>query len=224
METNKKNYLAIAEELQRQYSNVLIKAHKECVSILRKHGLRIDFNEEDTDYDVTIYDCWKICSLRAAYLPSENTDSIILELYRYNNKQTYTTNYLNTDLLPTNLLTSLAAKISEPHTIEDCIGRYVYQVEEYCGQKEIHVDGYIYWNDDHYDLVQACGCIVPIELLKSKTEEGINDIVKDAFSNVKQYQGEINAEQILSYYNPKKNKPLAFYEVNENTPCGFYVA
>lgn len=222
-----KNYLAIAENLEKEYTDILTKAHKECVTLLSVNNLRIEFNPEDTDYDVTIHEDNKVCSLRAAYLPVLKADSIILELYCYCNRQTYATNMLNTDLLPTTLLMSLAGKagkVSDIDSIENYLDRYVYQVEDYCGQKELHIDGYAYCNEDHYELVQACGCIIPIDLIKGKTDEEINTIVENAFENSKQYQGEITEEEIKSYYNPMKNKPLGFNQINENTPCDFYIA
>ena len=118
----KRNYMAIAEKLNKEYSDVLIKAHKECLNILRENECRIDLQEKDVDYDVVITDNrLKTCSLRGVYLQSEGSENIYLSLYCYDNKHMYETSMLNTDLQPTNLLITLAGRACKS---EDYLGRY----------------------------------------------------------------------------------------------------
>ena len=109
-------------------------------------------------------------------------------------------------------------------TIENYLERYTYQVEAIRGHKELHIDGFVYWNEDHYDLVQACGCYIPVSDLEGKTPDEIYDLIDNAFSESNQYQGEITENEIMAYYSPDRNKPLGFIHVTEDTPCGFYLA
>ena len=220
-----KNYTEIAEELNKEYSDILVKAHKECLNILRENECRIDIQKDDVDYDVVITDYpIKKCSLRGVYLQSEGSENIYLSLYCYDNKHMYETSMLNTDLQPTTLLTTLAAKVCDEFHIEDYLYRYTYQLDVIEGKKVIHIDGYVYWNDGHYDLVQACGCYIPVSDLDGQSEEEVNDYIDTVFCEAKQYQGEITEEEIQGYYDPKKTKPFPFYHITEETPCGFYVA
>ena len=105
-----KNYTEIAEKLENEYSDILSKAHNECRNILTENDGLIVLDDDDTDYNVTIYEDNNVCKLKTVFLPEKQSASIYLGLYCYEDKVTHTTNMLNTDLQPTNLLTTLAAK------------------------------------------------------------------------------------------------------------------
>ena len=225
METKKKSYLAIAEELQKQQCAIIQHAHKECINILRKsENLRVEFRDTDLDYDVVIYEDNKHCKLQSAYLFTEGSANIQLSLYCHQDKQTYNTSSLNTNLDPIDLLTVLAANIEGEFLPMNCVDHYMYQVEEYNGEKIVHIDGYVERRDDNtYDLVQACGCFIPIADLMKEEAYTVNVCADNAFADYKQYQGEIDEIEIPNYYNPKKCKALPLVDVNQDTPCGFYV-
>lgn len=219
-----KNYTEIAEKLENEYSDILSKTYKECRNILTDYGGRIVLDDDDTDYNVTIYEDNNVCKLKTVFFPERQSASIYLDLYCYEDKVTYTTNMLNTDLQPTNLLTTLAAKVCNNFHVEKYLDHYTYQIEEIFGEKIIHIDGYVYWNETHYDLVQACGCYIPISDLNYESGEEKIIHIDNIFSASKQYQGVIKEEEIISYYNPEKNKVLQFFKITEDTPCGFYVS
>ena len=96
----------------------------------------------------------------------------------------------------------------------DC---YAYHVEtDRNGKKQIHIDGYCYWNDESYQCVQACGCYISVDELNGDCEKAYN-----AFDNAKQYQGDITKEKIREYY--KDAVVLPFDQVTQDTPDGWYV-
>ena len=115
METNK-DYRTIAEELEKTYTDTRDKATQECIHLLNENDCVIELKEEDTDYDVTLYEGRKICSLRGAFLTFKNSEVVFLRLYCYSNKKTYTTTIINTNLSPTTLLKTLAAKVQSKPT------------------------------------------------------------------------------------------------------------
>lgn len=93
----------------------------------------------------------------------------------------------------------------------------VYQVEldESTGKKVIHIDGYCYFDDENYQLVQGTFCYMDIDG-KQSTEKA-----EELFSLTKQYQETLTPEQVQDYY--KKCKHLLYENVTQDTPCGFYV-
>ena len=102
---------------------------------------------------------------------------------------------------------------SEPEHL-DC---YAYHVEtDSNGKKQIHIDGYCYWNDENYQCVQASGCYISVDELNGDGEKAY-----DAFDEAKQYQGDITEEEIREYY--KDAVVLPFDQVTQNTPDGWYV-
>jgi len=223
METKKKSYLAIAEELQKQQCAIIQHAHKECINILRKsENLRVEFRDTDLDYDVVIYEDNKHCKLQSAYLFTEGSANIQLSLYCHQDKQTYNTSSLNTNLDPIDLLTVLAANIEGEFLPMDCVDHYMYQVEEYNGEKQVHVDGYVYEGDNGYNLVQACGCYIPVADIEGLPQDEVNNIVEGTFDISKQYQADnVSLEEVANYY--KMLPHLLICNITKDTPCGMYL-
>lgn len=93
----------------------------------------------------------------------------------------------------------------------------VYQVEvdKSTGKKVIHIDGFCYFNDEEYQLVQGTFCYMDIDGTQC-TEKA-----QELFENTKQYQGTVSWEEVEEYY--KQCTPLPYEEVTQDTPCGFYV-
>lgn len=96
----------------------------------------------------------------------------------------------------------------------DC---YAYHVEtDRNGKKQIHIDGYCYWNDECYQCVQACGCYISVDELNGDSEKAY-----DAFDNAKQYEGDMTEEDVREYY--KDATELRMEKVTQDTPDGWYV-
>jgi len=117
MET-KKDYFAIAEKLERNYVDTMGNATKECVNLLGENDCAISLKENETDYVVTIYEGNRECSLRGAYIPAKGSNNIILSLYCYAHQRMYDTPIVNTDLNPTTLLLTLAAKVTDAFKVD----------------------------------------------------------------------------------------------------------
>lgn len=100
---------------------------------------------------------------------------------------------------------------------------FAYQVEtDKNGEKQIHIDGYCYWNGESYQLVQGTFCYVSLKELEAceDNEERLL-LVSDRFDEVHQYQREATEEEVNDYY--KKCKELRIDFVADDTPDGRYV-
>ena len=98
------------------------------------------------------------------------------------------------------------------------LGCYAYQVEtDRNGKKQIHIDGYCYWNDESYQCVQGTGCYIPVDGLHGD----IADVVDKAFEDTKQYQGEITKDGVRKYYKDAVVLPIG--DVTQDTPDGWYI-
>lgn len=96
------------------------------------------------------------------------------------------------------------------------LGCEVYQVEtEHTGKKVIHIDGYCYWNDESYQLVQGTFCYMDVDGTQNSEKAEV------LFSETKQYQGEVTEADVIEYY--KGLTPLLFSEVTTETPNGMYI-
>ena len=93
----------------------------------------------------------------------------------------------------------------------------VYQVEvdENTGKKVIHIDGYCYFDDENYQIVQGVACYMDIDGKNCK------DKAELLFSLAHQYQGTATLEDVENYY--MKCKRLPYENVTQDTPVGFYV-
>ena len=100
---------------------------------------------------------------------------------------------------------------------------FAYQVEtDENGEKQIHIDGYCYWNDESYQLVQGTFCYVSLKELEAcETNEDRLELVSDRFDEVKQYQREVTGQEVAEYY--KECKEIRIDFVADNTPDGWYV-
>ena len=102
----------------------------------------------------------------------------------------------------------------------DCEAYHVETDRE--GKKQIHIDGYCYWNGESYQEVQGTFCYVSVEELNAcKDDEEKTELVTDAFDNIKQYQGDISESEACEYY--KDTKELHMIKVTQETPDGWYV-
>ena len=100
---------------------------------------------------------------------------------------------------------------------------FAYQVEtDENGEKQIHIDGYCYWNDESYQLVQGTFCYVSLKELEACEigEESLL-LVWNKFDEVKQYQREVTEQEVAEYY--KECKELRIDFVADDTPDGWYV-
>lgn len=90
------------------------------------------------------------------------------------------------------------------------------------GKKQIHIDGYCYWNEEGYQCVEASGCYVGVEELGAfgNDEEKLNRLYHE-FEISKQYQGEISEAEVAEYYKDATELRMEF--VSEDTPDGWYV-
>jgi len=100
---------------------------------------------------------------------------------------------------------------------------FAYQVEtDKNGEKQIHIDGYCYWNDESYQLVQGTFCYVSLKELEAcEYNEKKFELVLGKFGEVKQYQCELTKEEVIEYY--KECKELLIDFVADDTPDGWYV-
>jgi hypothetical protein len=100
---------------------------------------------------------------------------------------------------------------------------FAYQVEtDENGEKQIHIDGYCYWNDESYQLVQGTFCYVSLKELKAcEDNEDRIEFVWERFEDVKQYQCEATEQEVVEYYKECKELPIDF--VSSDTPDGWYV-
>lgn len=100
---------------------------------------------------------------------------------------------------------------------------FAYQVEtDENGEKQIHIDGYCYWNGETYQLVQGTFCYVPVkdlECIGTHTDRLL--LALDKFDEVKQYQREVTKKEVVEYY--KDCEKLGIDLVSVNTPDGWYV-
>lgn len=98
------------------------------------------------------------------------------------------------------------------------LGCYAYHVEtDRNGKKQIHIDGYCYWNGESYQCVQGTGCYIPFDELHGD----IADVVDKAFEDTKQYQGEITKDGVRKYYEGAVVLPIG--DVTQDTPDGWYI-
>lgn len=100
---------------------------------------------------------------------------------------------------------------------------FAYQVEtDENGEKQIHIDGYCYWNGETYQLVQGTFCYVSVKESEAceDNEERIA-LLFDRFEGVKQYQREATEKEVLEYYKDCKELRIDF--VADDTPDGWYV-
>lgn len=102
-----------------------------------------------------------------------------------------------------------------------------YQVEIIGGDKVIHPNGY-FWNDpDHHNLynhTEYCWCFLTIKKDGHLTEDDIT--YKSAECN--QYDDENLPEDkvikmVDEYFNGEIIIPLPIEDVNQDTPCGYYI-
>ncbi|MBP5722085.1 MAG: hypothetical protein J6X18_00675 [Bacteroidales bacterium] len=99
---------------------------------------------------------------------------------------------------------------------------FLYQVEtDKNGNKQVHIDGYCYWNDESYQLVQGTFCYVFVPILETCDSEEANELVEEVFEEIKQYQKEVSEQEVLDYY--KGATELRIDCVSEDTPDGLYV-
>lgn len=105
----------------------------------------------------------------------------------------------------------------EKKDVSKYLDRDVYQVEvdPATKKKVIHIDGYCYFNDETYQMVQGTFCYMDID--GSQCTEKAEEL----FSETKQYQGTVTLENVYDYY--KDCTPLPYEQVTQDTPCGFYV-
>lgn len=99
----------------------------------------------------------------------------------------------------------------------------VYHVEyDTENKKQIHIDGYCYWNEESHQCVEASGCYVSVEELDAcANNEEKSNLLSDAFDNSKQYQGEVTEDGVREYYKDAKELRMVF--VDDDTPVGWYV-
>ena len=100
---------------------------------------------------------------------------------------------------------------------------FAYKVEtDENGEKQIHIDGYCYWDGETYQLVQGTFCYVSLKELEAcETNEDRLELVSDRFDEVKQYQCEVTEQEVAEYY--KECKELRIDFVADDTPDGWYV-
>lgn len=100
---------------------------------------------------------------------------------------------------------------------------FLYQVEtDKNGEKQIHIDGYCYWNDETYQLVQGTFCYISLKELEACENGGESFLlVWNKFDEVKQYQREVTEEEVAEYYKGCKECRIDF--VADGTPDGWYV-
>ena len=105
----------------------------------------------------------------------------------------------------------------EKQDVSKYLDRDVYQVEvDYETKKKIiHIDGYCYFNDETYQMVQ--GTFRYMDIDGSQCTEKAEEL----FSETKQYQGTVTLEDVIEYY--KDCTPLPYDQVTQDTPCGRYV-
>ena len=103
-----------------------------------------------------------------------------------------------------------------------------YQIDEQDGVKYIHLYGYNYWGDN-WTLNEIYGGIMPLSTFVAEMKENSN-YVNDFYSDMKQGCDDIGSDEemvniINTYFNGHTaDFYLNFNEVNEDTPCGCYVA
>lgn len=90
------------------------------------------------------------------------------------------------------------------------------------GKKQIHIDGYCYWNDETYQCVQGTFCYVSVDDLEAlSSNEEKTECLYHAFEETKQYQGEVSEAEVAEYYKGAKELRMEF--VSNDTPDGWYV-
>ena len=89
------------------------------------------------------------------------------------------------------------------------------------GNKQIHIDGYCYWNDESYQCVQGTFCYVSVNDLEALSDDEKLERLYRAFEETKQYQGEVTETEVNEYYEGAKELRMEF--VTSETPDGLYV-
>lgn len=91
----------------------------------------------------------------------------------------------------------------------------LYQVEtDDDGNKQVHIDGYCYCNENEWQLVQFTFCYLDFSEID-------RDNLEQAYEWTKQYQYEFDEEQVCNYY--KDAKELPYEELTQDTKDGWYI-
>ena len=95
------------------------------------------------------------------------------------------------------------------------------------GGKEIHISGYTYKGDDHWECTDVCWFIEPLAEFIQHVKENEN-YVDEQMSEYKQYIKDCTAEELTDiinhYFNGERaDYYLPFGEITLDTPCGNYV-
>lgn len=111
----------------------------------------------------------------------------------------------------------------------DRLERDLYQIEEdENGNKRIHVFGYAYCCDDEaadgsvYRMLEFTFFYIPVGLTPEEFAQAYGRNVehcKQYFSNYTQD----GITELLDDYFPGSVSELAYEEITENTPCGYYI-
>ena len=225
MKNNMRTHIEKAEDLKRKHNELIDAAIKGCIEILDEERLHVDLTDNefaDTDYDVVIYDGHNHCQLLGACIPSKGSGDITLNLYCPVESKEYAVSLFDTDLDPITLYNELSNATEYREYIDSHVGLNVYQVEVVNGQRQVHVDGYIFNDEGVYNLVQASGCCVPVCDIEGLPEEEVDNIIEGTFGQSTQYQEDDLAEkEVFDYYKFLRHLPI--YKVTQDTPCGMYI-
>jgi hypothetical protein len=106
--------------------------------------------------------------------------------------------------------------------IDQYLDSEIYLIEtDATGRKIIHVDGYVYQDDNGLMHQQAIGCFVRVSDLQGLDYERILDNIYDTFDLCNQTVGEITEQDALEIYSYCTELP--FDLVDNDTPNGLYV-
>ena len=102
-----------------------------------------------------------------------------------------------------------------------------YSIFEEDGVKYIHVHGYTYGSDGYWANMECCWFIERLDDFIAHTKEN-EDYADEVYSDLKQYQGDHTAEEIVDIINHYFDGNCAdafldFSEITMDTPCGNYV-
>ena len=98
----------------------------------------------------------------------------------------------------------------------------IYSIEtDANGDKIIHVDGYVYPDDNNLMHQQAIGCFVRVSDIQGWDYIRVMDYIHDIFELCNQTVGEISEQDALDLFSKCKQLPLD--SVDANTPDGLYI-
>lgn len=95
------------------------------------------------------------------------------------------------------------------------------------GGKEIHISGYTYHSDDHWEYTDVCWFIEPLEEFVQHVKED-SSYAETEMSEYKQYFYDRTEEEIVDIVNhyfdgSPPDRRLSYSEITLDTPCGNYI-